>query len=124
MRDHANTYRMGHEIQMRKGRAKVSSIDVSLSGGFWKIETVTSRTKDVDGVIARHITQSDRQNRLSLTKDMGAPPKRRDAILFVHGMHSPIGNNVAVTVIKIKNNIESRIRKYEPKGSVSKYARN
>ena len=57
---------------------------------------MASWTENVHCVVSGQIRQSYRKHRLSLTKDVGASSESSGSILFVHGMHSSIGDNVAV----------------------------
>ena len=83
---------------MRKSGSKVGSINIGLSCAFGEKESVAARTKDVYCVIPRQVRQTHWQYRLALTKDVGAATKVCHAVLFIHGVHTPIRNNVAVVV--------------------------
>ena len=83
---------------MGKGCTKVGAVDIGLSGRLWKEESMTPWTKDIDSVISGQIGQPHGQDWLSLTKDVGAPTEMRQSILFVHGVHATVRNNVPVVL--------------------------
>jgi hypothetical protein len=100
------TYRVGHQIEVRKGRAEVGAVDVGLPGGLGKVQAVTPRAEHVHGVVPGHVAQADRQYRLALAEDVRAPAKGGDAVLLVHGVHPPVGNDVpAHNVRSVRNDI-------------------
>jgi hypothetical protein len=57
---------------------------------------MTSRTKDIDSVVSRQISQTHWQYGLALTKDTRTPPEMGIPILFIHGMHSSVRDNIPV----------------------------
>ena len=79
---------------MWKGGTKVRSVDIRLSGTLGEEQTVTPGAEDVHGIIPRKVAKSHRQHRLTLTENVRTPSKACRTILLVHGMHTPIGNNV------------------------------
>jgi hypothetical protein len=85
---------MGHEVQVGEGRAKVGPVNVGLSCGLGKVQAVTTGAKNVDRVVAGQIGQADGQHRLALTKHVRTAAKMAHAVLFVHGVHTAIGDNV------------------------------
>lgn len=81
---------------MGKCGAKVGPVNVRLPGALGKIQTVAARTKHIDGKIAWHVRETNRQNGLPLTKDVGAATEMSHAIFFVHSVHASVGSNVAI----------------------------
>ena len=79
---------------MWKRGSKVGPVNVRLPSGFGKEETMTSRTKDIDGIVAGQVRQADGQHRLALTKNVRTTTKMRQPVLFIHGVHTAIGHNV------------------------------
>ena len=80
---------------MWKGSSKIGTINVCLPSTFGKEKSMTSRTKYIDGVISGEIRKPYRKHGLSLTKYTWTPAKRCCSILFVHRMHTSIGDDVA-----------------------------
>jgi hypothetical protein len=85
---------MGNEIQMWKGRSKVGSINIRLSGTLGEKETMTARTKDIDGIVSRRIRQAHGQYGLALAKHVWTPSKRSSSVFLVHGMHTSVRKNI------------------------------
>ena len=83
-----------HEIQVRKCRAKIRSINIRLPCALWEEQSMTTGTKYIDSVIPWHVAQPHRQYRLSLAVHMWTPTKRGTAILLVHGIHPPTCKDV------------------------------
>jgi hypothetical protein len=79
---------------MWEGCPKVGSIDVCLPCAFGKEKTVAPWTKYINSVISGKVRKTHGKNRLSLTKDSWAPSKCSGPILFVHGMHPSVGDNI------------------------------
>jgi hypothetical protein len=90
---------MRHEVQVRKGGAKVCTINICLPCTLWEKQAVAPRAKDIDSIISRQVRQPDRKDRLALAENMRAPPKSCCSILFVHNMHAPVGHNVAGDIV-------------------------
>lgn len=84
------TYRMRHEIEMRKGCSKICPINVGLACTFGKKEAVTTGAENINGVVARQIRQAHWQYRLALTEYTGASAEMCVAIFFIHGVHSSV----------------------------------
>ena len=85
---------MCHEIQVRKGGSKISAVNVGLSGALGEEQTVATRAKYIDSVVSRQVGQTHGQYGLSLAKHMGTSAKMGVAILFIHGVHAPVGDNI------------------------------
>lgn len=88
------TYRVGHQVQVREGGAEVGAVDVGLPGGLGKVQAVAPGTEHVHGVVPGHVAQADRQDGLALAEDVRAPAKGGHSVLFVHGVHPPVRNDV------------------------------
>lgn len=52
-------------------------------------------TKDVNGVVSGEVGESYGEDWLALAEDMGASSKGCRSVLFVHGVHSPVCDNVS-----------------------------
>ena len=76
--------------------SKVGSINIGLPGGFGEEETMATRTEHINGIIPGQIRESHWQNGLPLAKHSRTASKRSRPVLFIHGMHTTICQNVAV----------------------------
>jgi hypothetical protein len=81
---------------MRESSSEIGTVNVGLSCTFRKEEPMASGAKHINCIITWKIRKPYRENGLSLTKNMGAPPECRRSVLLIHCMHSPIRHNVTV----------------------------
>jgi hypothetical protein len=96
---------------VRERRSEIGPINVGLSRALGKKESVTPWTKDVDCEIARQIGQTDGKHGLALTEYVWTAAKMCHSILFIHGMHASIRNDITVPQAKSLTTKHTRYQK-------------
>jgi hypothetical protein len=79
---------------MGKGGSKIGAVNVGLPCALWEEKPMTAGTEYIYSVVPRKIRQSYWKHRLTLAKHMWTSPKGSRTILFIHGVHSSIRNNI------------------------------
>mmetsp|Transcript_1846 Transcript_1846/g.4067 ORF Transcript_1846/g.4067 Transcript_1846/m.4067 type:complete len:202 (-) Transcript_1846:208-813(-) len=87
--------RVCHEVQVGECGSKVGSINIGLAGRLGEEKAMTAGTKDVDSVVPGQVTQSHREDRLTLAEHMGTPPKGCPPVLLVHCVHATVCDYVS-----------------------------